>query len=66
MSRILTAIILLALTGCVIGRLDSDRLRVIPLSEVHRMDVKPWPFTTNKEPATMNQIIDRVNRREAK
>jgi hypothetical protein len=32
------------LSGCVIGRLDSDHLRVIPLSEVHRMDDKGFPL----------------------
>lgn len=34
----------LGLTGCVIGRLDSDRLRLIPISEVHRMDDKGFPL----------------------
>lgn len=33
----------LLLTGCTIGRLDNDHLRVIPLSEVHRMDDKGFP-----------------------
>ena len=35
---------LLLLTGCVIGRLDSDHLRIIPITEVHRMDDKGFPL----------------------
>jgi hypothetical protein len=34
----------LTMTGCVIGRLDSDHLRVIPITEVHRMDDKGFPL----------------------
>ena len=47
----------LLLSSCVIGRLDSDQLRLIPLSEVHRMDVTPW----HPHPATLNEVIDRTN-----
>ncbi len=39
----LALIMALFLVGCTIGRLDSGNLRVIPLSEVHRMDDKGFP-----------------------
>jgi hypothetical protein len=48
----------ISLTSCIIGRLDSDNLRIIPLSEVHRMDVTPW----HPQPATLNEIIERDNK----
>jgi hypothetical protein len=36
--------------GCTIGRLDSDNLRAIPLSEVHRMDDKGFPINLFQTP----------------
>ena len=33
----------LLLTDCVIGRLDSDKLRTIPITKVHRMGDKGFP-----------------------
>jgi hypothetical protein len=35
---------LFGLTGCVVGRLDSESLRIIPITEVHRMDDKGFPL----------------------
>jgi hypothetical protein len=40
---LLATLAAIALSGCVIGRLDSDRLRIIPITEVHRMDDKGFP-----------------------
>ena len=61
-SGLIYAAIAGLLSSCVIGRLDSDHLRVIPLSEVGRMDVTPW----HPEPETLNEVIDRVNGRTRK
>lgn len=57
-SRILSILGAFMLSGCVIGRLDTDKLRIIPLSEVGRMDVTPW----HPHSATLNEIIDRTNK----
>lgn len=44
MRMIVACCFLLVLSGCVIGRLDSDHLRVIPISELHRMDDEGFPL----------------------
>lgn len=50
MKMLLLAVISLWFTGCVIGRLDSNRLRIIPITEVHRMDDKGFPVNLFQAP----------------
>src|ERR1051326_7011853 len=48
----------LMLLGCIIGRKDSDNLRIIPFTEWKDMDVTPWHL----HPEILNEAIDRANR----